>query len=117
MGIEWINKTSKSFRRSMALGRSYILAPSLHDPKIGPIQRSFRVRVSDDREISPGKQVLVRAEAGRVMLLDASERVVGQAEQPPDWLVQHATACPEGLMLGVVEDFNSLGRTADISIQ
>ncbi len=117
MGIEWINRTDKTYRRSLARGRSYILTPSLHDPNVRHIERSFQARVSDDHEIAPGKKVLVKAEDGRITLLDTNERVIGQSDHVPDWLVQHVGSCPQGVTLGVIDEFNVLGGTADVSVQ
>jgi hypothetical protein len=116
MGLEWINKTSKTFVRSVARGRSHILTPRLLDPSVNQIRRSFEANLSTGHEMVPGKRIYLRIQNGCITLLNTDERVIGESAQPPQWLLQHIGACPEGTTIGVINGVNEFGGTADVSL-
>lgn len=117
MGVEWINRTHRTFTRSIAKARSHVLTPRLDDVNTSDVQRSFRVRLDGDQKLEPGAPVLVRADHNRVALLDGDERVIGQSEEMPDWLSKLVGDGAEGFACGVVDGINAIAGTADVRLQ
>jgi len=117
MGIEWINKSHKTFAKSMAKGRSYLLTPRLGETNVGEVERSFLVQMEPNRSVQPGTQVVLRADDKSVNLLDGNEQVIGRAEQPPPWVAELVKNQAEGVALGIIDGVNDLAQTADVRLQ
>ena len=60
MGVEWINKTGKTFRRSMGRGYDSLKSTYLFDAGVSPIERSFRAKLCEGYVPLADAEVIVR---------------------------------------------------------
>lgn len=117
MGLEFINKTSKSFTRSVAKGRVEIEIPGLCDPEVSATRQAFRARFGEGGDLPVGgTTVYVRADGDEVRILDTSERVIAKPVEPPGWLIERLRASPSRTLLGAVGETSVIGRTGSISL-
>lgn len=116
MGIEWINRTDRTYSRSIAKCRSSLLIPRLLDAKIAEVKRTFRVQLKPDKSLQPGTRVLVHTANGTIALLDDNERIIAASNQMPEWIQQVAAEATERLVLGIVDGVNLIAGTADVSL-
>lgn len=114
MGVEWINKTGKTFRRSMGRGYRSLTSTHLFDPGVAPIERSFKAQLIDGQTPLAGTEVIVRVGPEGVRLYDGEERVIGLPENPPAWLSTKLSSIPAGMALGIIEDFRPMSGSADV---
>src|SRR5437870_4741231 len=103
MGLEWINKASKTFTRSCQRGYASITSAKLFDATVADIERSFKAKLVDGQAVETGTQVFVRADDTTVRLYSTEERVIGEIEQSPSWLLDKLKAVPQGLAVGVID--------------
>jgi hypothetical protein len=114
MGVEWINKTGKTFRRSMGRGYDSLKSTYLFDPGVSAIERSFRAKLCEGYVPPADAEVIVRVSPEGVRLYDAEERVIGLPDNPPEWLTTKLSSASAGMALGVIEDFRPMSGSADV---
>lgn len=117
MGIEWMNKVGKTFDRSCQRGYRSITAGYLFDPAVSPVERSFKAKFFEGKNVPNGTQIFVRAEADGVRLYNTDESAIGLPEGMSSWLIEKLQGTPQGIAVGVVEEFRPLSHVADIVIQ
>ena len=106
MGVDFINRTKKSFRKGLDRSRTELATPTLfsRDPDQQP--RSYKARIRCGRELCADEKVGVRLiEGNQVVAVDGLE-VVAEVASPSDELVEalresHGEAC--GTVLAVHE--------------
>jgi hypothetical protein len=116
MGLEFINKTRKTYRTSLERGRQAIETPRLTDRPVAHPRRSFRIAFRGEQKLPAGSRVFIRADHDGVRVLDSDERVVALSVEPPPWLTAQLEASADHTLLGNVERVNPFGRRAYVRL-
>lgn len=114
MGVEWINKAGKTFRRSMGRGYNSLTSTYLFDPGVSAIERSFKAQLFEGNAPAAGTEIIVRVSPDGVRLYDGEERVIGLPDNPPAWLTTKLSSVSTGMAIGVIEDFRPMSGSADV---
>jgi hypothetical protein len=113
MGLDFLDKTAKGFRRSCRKGFERLKSAYLFDPAVSPIQRSFLARTSDTTCFGPGQEVVLRADEGRITLYH-DENPVGVCDAPPEAILQKIREA--GVALGQLEAIHQFSGSVDVIV-
>jgi hypothetical protein len=114
MGIDFLQRTNRSFERSCQRGYDDLKRTRLFDPAVSVHERTILVRLT---EAPPSAEtpVYVRAEHQEVGLY-CDERKIGSCPNPPATIVDRLSAAELGMALAQIAAVHPFSGTADISI-
>ena len=115
MGVDFISKAKKAFRKGLDRSRVELGTPHLfsRDPDESP--RSYSVTLRGRRRLETDDQVCVRLRGGGgVVAMDGLD-VIGEFDAPPGELVE-ALQASEGDGCGTVVTMHETAGVAEISV-
>jgi hypothetical protein len=114
MGIDFLQRTNRSFERSCQRGYEDLQRTRLFDPTIAVHDRTILVRLT---EAPPGENIpiYVRAE-GQEVGVYCDERKIGSCPNPPATVVERLNSAQLKMALAQMGEFHPFSSTADISI-
>ncbi len=115
MGIDFLIKTAKPFKRSCQRGFENLKVAYLFDPAVAPTQRSLLAQLDDPTSSAAGKEVIMRLIGSKIVLF-FNERKIGDCESPPLPLVEKVRDSVGGLAVGRLEMVHRLSGRADVVI-
>lgn len=114
MGLDFIRKIAPTFHKGLDRALVKLHTPDLF--KRGPVQesRAYAARMRPGKNLSPGQELSIRIDNGKVVALRDME-VVAEFISPPDELVE-AIRASFGEACGVVREVHELAEIAEISV-
>ncbi len=115
MGIDFIKKAAKSFKRSWDRGRIELAEPNLfqNNPKLEP--RAIAAHPAPGHEFKPTDEYVARP-SGDKLYLYRGEKCVGEAPQAPKDTLK-AIRQAGSVALAKVVNTHPISGTADITLQ
>ena len=114
MGVDFISKAKKAFRKGLDRSRVELGTPHLfsRDPDESP--RSYSVTLRGGRRLAADDQVCVRLRGGGVVAMDGLD-VIGEFDAPPGELVE-ALQASDGDGCGTVVTMHDRAGVAEMSV-
>jgi hypothetical protein len=116
MGIDFLQRTSRSFDRSCQKGYEDLRRTRLFDPSVNVTERSFLARMKEDADAAGATGDVVLRIDGPGIGVYRDERQIGVGESPPETIVQKIKAADQGLAIGRIEHVHPFSGTADIAV-
>ena len=114
MGIEFVRKKAKSFRRHFDIGRRDLGIADLFSKEATSVVRLLPFDLARGAEVHVGEAVTVEME-GPVLVARIRLNEVGRAENPPSEILS-AVQGSCGIAKGLIEQVHGLSRVAEISL-
>lgn len=115
MGVDFINKTKKSFKKALDRSRTELATPKLFSREADQQPRSYKARIRCDRALCANDKVGVRlVEKDHVVAVDGFD-VVAELESPSDELVE-ALRESHGEGCGTVLAVHEMASVAEIEV-
>ena len=115
MGVDFINKTKKSFKKGLDRSRTELATPKLFSRDTHQQPRSYKARIRDNHVLRADEKVGVRLlEEDQVVAVDGLD-VVAEMASPSDELIEalrqsHGEAC------GTVLVVHEMASVAEIEV-
>ena len=114
MGVEFIEKTAKSFKKRWDRGRGDLATSDLLTRAPTKAERTFTADIKPGIALKKGDKLTVESSGGRLVAsLGFTE--CARADAPPTALVQ-AVEARQGIAQGTVSEIYELAGVADISL-
>jgi hypothetical protein len=114
MGLDFLEKTAKTFGRSCQLGFERLKAAYVFDPKVAPTERSFLARLDTPSPVSVGDDVVLRLISNAITLFQNEQRI-GQCDAPPASLFLKIRE-KGGIAVGQLSTLHEFSGTADVVV-
>lgn len=115
MGVDFINKTKRSFKKALDKSRTELATPKLFSREADQQPRSYKARIQAGRMLCAADKVGVRlVEKDRVVAVDGFD-VVAKLESPSHELVE-ALRASYGEACGTVLVVHELASVAEIEV-
>jgi hypothetical protein len=115
MGLDFINRTDRTYEKSCDRGYRDLTRVRLFDPAVRVEERVFVARFIESFVIRPGAE-LVHRPVGDDIGVYQDERLVALGERPPRQILEKLQFAPQQLAVGRVQSFHPLSHAADISV-
>ena len=114
MGVDFISKTQKSFRKGLDRSRMELGAPDLlkKEPNCGV--RSYAADILENGKLSKGDLLIIRSQEGRFVARQGLDPVAEFNDLPED--VAEALNQPDAETCGTVKEIHEMAATAEISL-
>ncbi len=114
MGIEFVRKKARSYRRHFDIARRDLGIADLFTKEAGSIARALPFDLAQSAVVHVGETVTVEME-GPVLIARISLNEVGRAVNPPSEILS-AVQGSCGIAKGLIEQVHGLSRVAEISL-
>jgi len=114
MGIEFVRKKAKSYRRRWDIARRDLSIADLFTQEPTSAGRSLPFDLAHSADVHVGDPVTVETD-GRVLIARVSLNEVGRAENPPSEILS-AVQGSCGIAKGLIEQVHGLARVVEISL-
>lgn len=114
MGLDFIRKAAKPFRKALDQSRIDLGTPDLfsRNPECAP--RAYAARIRPNRKLNPGDELGVRFQADRIVAQRGAD-IVAEFDSPPRELVE-ALKASHGEACGTVTEVYEVADTAEITV-
>lgn len=114
MGIDFIRKAAKSFRKGLDRRRIELATPNLFTQQPTSAPRAYAAQLRSDKALSVGEKVGVRLDGQNVLALRGLD-LVAVFKSPGDDL-KSALSASFGEACGTVQAVHSVARIAEITV-
>ncbi len=114
MGLDFISKAAKSFRKGLDQSRIDLGTPDLFTQRPDCEPRAYVARIRANAKLSPGEDLSVRFQDGNVVAQRGMD-VVAEFDAPPSELVD-ALNDSYGEAYGTVQEVYEIANTAEIAV-
>jgi hypothetical protein len=114
MGIEFVRKKAKAYRRHFDIGRRDLGIADLFSKETTSVARQLPFDLAQSAEVHVGETVTVEME-GSVLIARIRLNEVGRAENPPNEILS-AVQGSCGIAKGLIEQVHGLSRVVEISL-
>ena len=114
MGLDFLRKTAKSFRKGLDQSRIDLSTPDLFTPKPDCEPRAYAATIQANRKLSLGDELGVRFQGDRIVARRGMD-IVAVLDSPPVELVE-ALQEAHGEAWGTVTAVYDIADTAEITV-
>lgn len=114
MGLEFIRKVAKSYRKGLDLQRIELATPTLFTRQPGCAPRTYVASLHPGKRLAAGEALGIRLDGGRVVALRGLDPVA-ELDAPPAALMD-ALEASHGEASGTVQEVYEVAETAEISV-
>ena len=114
MGLDFIRKAAKSFHKGLDQSRIDLGTPDLFTRRPDCEPRAYAATIQADRKLSPGDELCVRFDGGKIVGQRGLD-VVAEFNSPPTELVE-ALKESFGEACGTVREVYEIASTAEITL-
>jgi len=115
MGVDFIKKCAKGFRKSWGRGKNALASQNLFSktPDLGG--RTYCADLVPGAKADPNRQLLVRADGNRLRILDGDSEI-GALRDCPQALLDTIARDGCGVAFARIERLHELSGTMDVSV-
>ena len=114
MGLDFICKAAKPFRKGLDQSRIDLATPDLFTRKPDCEPRAYVVAIQENRQLRPGEDLGVRFQGSKVVAQRGTD-IVAEFDSPPEELVE-ALKESYGEACGTVTEVYEIAETAEITV-
>ena len=114
MGLDFIRKAAKPFRKGLDKSRIDLGTPDLFTRKPDCEPRAYAVTILENRHLSPGDELAVRFEGGKIVAQRGTD-IVAAFDSPPEELVE-ALNESYGEACGTVIEVYEIADAAEVTV-
>ena len=117
MGIDFVVRQTKAFKRSWDRGLDYLKTPDLFTQQPEEQQRTYSVTPRNDHEFKAGQQCILRVLDGQTDIQVYFEAMhIGSINSPPSRLVNAIDVHGSSVAMGTVNTVHPISGIADITV-
>ena len=114
MGVDFIRKAAKSFKKGLDQSRIDLCTPDLFTQKPNCEPRTYAASIQENYELTTGEDLCIRF-AGDKVVAQRGMSIVAEFDTPPSELIR-ALRDSFGEACGTVQEVHRMAETAEISI-
>ena len=114
MGIDFIRKAAKSFRKGLDRRRIELATPNLFTQKPSVAPRAYAAQLRNEATVGVGEKLGVRLDGQNVLATRGLERVA--VFKSPSADLKNALSASFGEASGTVQTVHSVSRIAEITV-